>query len=80
MLVRVFSDEIITVNIITHKIVCVGYPATIIFWVFAILNVNTSGIKSTVHPVNYLYFYILAARPIVYVYVTFFNLALTLEL
>jgi hypothetical protein len=44
MLARVFSDEIVTVNIITHKIVCVGYPETIIFWVLAILNLNTSGI------------------------------------
>ena len=30
MLACVFSDEI-TVNIITHKIVCVGYPEAIIF-------------------------------------------------
>ena len=36
MLACVFNDEIITINIITHKIVCVGYPATIIFgcWQF----------------------------------------------
>jgi hypothetical protein len=47
MLACVFSDEIITINIMTHKIVCVEYPVTIIFWVLAILNVNTSGIKMT---------------------------------
>jgi hypothetical protein len=36
MLARVFGDEIITINIITDKIVCVGYPATFFFgfWQF----------------------------------------------
>ena len=56
MLVQVFSDEI-TVNIITHKNVCVGYPATIILWVFAILNVNTSGIQPAGHLVNCQFFF-----------------------
>ena len=48
-----FNNKIITVNIITDKIVCVGYPATIIFWKFAIVNVNISGIGLTGHLVNY---------------------------
>ena len=36
MLACVYSDEIITVNIITDKIVYVGYPATFFFgcWQF----------------------------------------------
>ena len=47
-----FNNKIMTVNIITDKIVCVGYPATIIFWELAIVNVS-SGIGLTGHLVNY---------------------------
>ena len=48
-----FDNKIITVNIITDKIGCVGYPATIIFWGLAIVKVDTSEIGLTGHLVNY---------------------------
>jgi hypothetical protein len=48
----VFSQEIITVNIITDKIVC-WLSCDFFFWVLAVLNINTSGIQLP----GYLVFY-----------------------
>ena len=50
MLACAFSHEIITVNIITDKIVCFGYPVTFLFGCF---NVNTSGIQLPGYLVKY---------------------------